>query len=71
MITKLERAVQGEELAWDRKAYKQFHSEMEAYHMPDDKLVQDSVMTAAQALAWYTDPKRKKRKKARARVFTA
>jgi hypothetical protein len=71
MISKLERAIQNEELAWSRAAVPQLHNELEAYQLPDDRLVQDSVMSMAIALGWYTNPKRKRRKKGRARIIQA
>jgi len=69
MIRKMEVAIQNHDVAWKKTDYPQFHNEMEAYQLPDDRLVQDSVMTAMIALDYMTDPRYQKRKKGKARVI--
>lgn len=71
MIKKMEVAVANEELAWLKDEVKQFHTEMDAYQLPDDRIVQDSVMSACIALDYATDPKKRPRGRAKARVFSA
>lgn len=63
MIKKLEVAISNEDIHWlrDEGEVEQLHVEMETYQIPDTNVVQDSVMSTAIALDYYTKPKKRKR----------
>jgi hypothetical protein len=68
MIKKAEVAIQNHELVWSKTAFPQLHTELDSYRLPDDALVQDSVMAFCINVDYATNPKNHKAPRARARV---
>jgi hypothetical protein len=68
MISQMEVAIQNHDVGWLKDEVPQLHSEMDAYQIPDDRVIQDSVMSACIALDYHLHPT-KKRRKGRARIL--
>lgn len=62
MIKKLEVAIANTEIHWRKDEVPQLHTEHETYQIPDTNVVQDSVMSTAIAIDWYTKPKKRRGK---------
>lgn len=71
VIRKLEAAIENHDIVWRKDQWPQLHTELDGYQLPDSHVVQDSVMSLSIGLDYATDPSKRPKKKAKARVFQA
>lgn len=69
MISSTQIVIQNEAVRYDKREFPELHNELDAYQLPDDNLVQDSVMSFMIGLDTINADARAKPKKGRARAI--